>query len=150
MLKPAEILDNCKFFSKVQGPSRERLLEMSTLRRFSKGQLIFQEGDACAGMYVVGSGLVRIFKISRSGHKEHTLHLAHPGLTFAEVATIGAFPCPAYAEALEETLCLLLPQAPFSQMLASDPMLAKQLLMSLSIWVKQLVDLMESVALKDA
>ena len=70
-------------------------------------------------MYVVGQGLVRVFKTGAGG-KEHVLHMVGPGDSFAEVAAIGKFSLPASAEALKKTTCVLLPQERFRKALAED------------------------------
>jgi CRP/FNR family transcriptional regulator len=97
----------------------------------------------------VGSGLVRVFKLAPSG-KEHVLHLAGPGMTFAEVAVLGNFPCPAFAQALEKTTCLLLPVEPFMRALRDDHQFSLQILSSMGMWVKSLVSLLEDIVLRDA
>jgi len=122
---------------------------MAVRREYQKGERIFQEGDPAPGVFVVGSGLVRVFKLAPSG-KEHALHLAGPGMTFAEVAVLGNFPCPAFAEALEETTCLLLPVEPFMRALRDDHQFSLQILSSMGMWVKSLVSLLEDIVLRDA
>ena len=44
-------------------------------RKYAAGELIFGEGDTCAGLYVVQSGNVRIFK-SSAGGREQVLSLS--------------------------------------------------------------------------
>lgn len=145
----AEILAGCAFFSQVEGASRKRLVRMAVRREYRKGETIFREGDPAPGVFVVGRGLVRVFKLAPSG-KEHVLHLAGPGMTFAEVAVLGNFPCPAFAEALEETACLLLPVEPFMRALRDDHQFSLQILSSMGMWVKSLVSLLEDIVLRDA
>jgi CRP-like cAMP-binding protein len=144
-----EILAGCGFFSQVDGASRKRLVRMAVRREYKKGERIFQEGDPAPGVFVVGSGLVRVFKLAPSG-KEHVLHLAGPGMTFAEVAVLGNFPCPAFAQALEKTTCLLLPVEPFMRALRDDHQFSLQILSSMGMWVKSLVSLLEDIVLRDA
>jgi len=148
-LEIADTVAACAFFSQVDGPSRKRLVRMAVRRQYGKGETIFREGDAAPGVFVVGSGLVRVFKLAPSG-KEHILHLAGPGMTFAEVAVLGNFPCPAFAEALEETACVLLPVEPFMRALREDHQLSLQILSSMAMWVKSLVSLLEDIVLRDA
>jgi CRP/FNR family transcriptional regulator len=122
---------------------------MAIVRKYERSTMIFRQGDQCPGVFIVGSGLVRIFKMAPSG-KEHVLHLVGPGNTFAEVAAIGMFDCPAFAEALEDTRCVLLPIAAFSRALNNDHALCLQLMASMARWVKHLVGLVEDVVLRDA
>ena len=148
-LNVADILHECKLFSDVQPASFTRLAVIARICRFRKGQLIFRDRDECPGVYVIGSGLVRVFK-SAAGGKEHVLHMVGPGQTFAEVAAIGGFACPASAEAVEKTVCVLLPLDRFRQALESDHDLCLGMMTGMSLWVRHLVNLMEDVVLRDA
>jgi CRP/FNR family transcriptional regulator len=149
MTTPAEILSNCRFFAGVKGAHRDRLLAMAQLREFARGEMVFRQGDDCPGVFIVGTGLVRVFKTAPNG-KEHVLHLVGPGSTFAEVAAIGNFAVPAFAEALENSRCVLLPMVPFSRALQEDHALCLQLMTSMAGWVKHLVGLVEDIVLRDA
>jgi CRP/FNR family transcriptional regulator len=144
-----QILAACPFFASIDAAGRERLHAMAVLRRFAKGQTIFRQDDPCPGIFVIGSGQVRIYKVAASG-KEHVLHLAGPAQTFAEVAAIGGFPCPAFAEALEPTECVLLPTDAFRRALERDHALCLQIIGAMAYWVRQLVGLMEDLVLRDA
>ena len=97
----------------------------------------------------MGTGLVRIFKLSASG-KEHVLHMTPPGQIFLEVASILDMHCPAYAEALEDTVCVLLPHTLFRKALGEDHQLCLQLLGGMAIRVRQFVGLLEDIVLRDA
>jgi CRP-like cAMP-binding protein len=145
----AEILHHCRLFAKVQPDGFQRLATMARLVRFEKGRIIFREGDECPGVYVVGSGLVRVFKTAPNG-KEHVLHMVGPGLTFAEVAAIGGYPCPAAAESVTPTLCALLPLDRFKEALAADHPLCLGMMIGLTQWIHHLVGMLEDVALRDA
>lgn len=148
-LSVGQILRGSAFFGHLDPGPMSRVTGLAHLVRLQRGEQIFRQGDPCPGLYVVGSGLVRIYKIAPSG-KEHLLHLADPGKTFAEVAVIGRFECPASAEALEDSLCALLPRDSFLDAIDTDHLLCKQLLLSLSQWVRHLVGLMEDIVLRDA
>jgi len=148
-LNVADILHECKLFSDVPPSSFTRLATIARICRFRKGQSIFREGDACPGVYVIGSGSVRVFK-SAAGGKEHVLHIVGPGQTFAEVAAIGRFNCPASAEAVAQTVCALLPLDRFHQALETDHALCRGMMSGMALWVRHLINLMEDVVLRDA
>jgi len=144
-----DILTKCHLFAETDPEIRERLVEMALVRRYPRGRLIFRQDDPTPGIFVMASGMVRLYKVAPSG-KEHVLHLAGPGDTFAEVAVIGQFPCPAYAEALEASVCLLLPAQPFLQALRESHDMCLQVMGGMASWVRQLLGLMEGLVLRDA
>jgi len=148
-LNVADILQSCRLFADVEGKSFQRLATIARLVKFSKGQRIFLDGQPCPGVFVVGSGLVRVFKTAPSG-KEHVLHMVGPGGSFAEVAAIGGFNVPASAEAVTAATCVLLPLEPFRKAMQEDHPLCLGMMTGLAFWVKHLVGLMEDVVLRDA
>jgi len=148
-LEVQSIIDNCPLFSSVGPEGILRLTSMAQPRQYSRNRIIFHEGEKCAGVFIVVSGLVRIYKLASDG-KEYNLHLAKPSKTFAEVAAIGRIPYPANAQALEDTQCVLLPIEPFNHALETDHNLCRQLLGSMAVWTRQMVGKLEDVVMRDA
>jgi len=148
-LNVADILHDCKLFCEVPPAGFQRLATIAQMRTFRKGEVIFRQEEPCPGVYVVGSGLVRVFKTSPGG-KEHVLHMVGPGETFAEAAAIGGFRLPACAETVAESTCVLLPSDRLRQALESDHELCLGMMTGLTLWVRHLVSLMEDIVLRDA
>jgi len=142
-------LQRCRVFEHLSAESLALLAPHARRVDFDRRQPIFAQGDECPGLYAVLRGVVRVFKVSADG-KDHVLHFAEPGSTFAEVAAIAGFPLPAHAEALEDCQCLLLPAGPLRALLLQDHALCRELLVGLSRWVRQLVGHLEDIALRDA
>jgi CRP/FNR family transcriptional regulator len=147
--KIEEILSRCQLFAEVDEQRRAHIAEMSRVCQFAKQQMIFRQGQDCPGVYVVNTGMVRVFKTAPSG-KEHVLHMVAPGQTFAEVAAIGNFQCPAHAEAVVATECVLIPIDRFRHAMAQDHHLCLEMMTGLSFWVRRLISLMEDLVLRDA
>lgn len=144
-----EQLRACGLLRELDDRALGALAAMALPRHYDRGRLIFQQGDQPPGMFVVTAGRVRVYKLAPSG-KEHVLHLAGPGDSFAEVAVMGGYPCPASADAIEATDCLLLPLTPLRRALDADHDLCRQLLTSMARWVRHFVGLLEDIVLRDA
>jgi CRP/FNR family transcriptional regulator len=148
-LDPVSVLQETRLFSKVGTDSLKKLSQLAITRKYPKGRRIFGQGEPTPGVFIVARGFVRLYKIAPNG-KEHVLHLAGPGDTFAEAAVLGDFPCPAFAEAVEKSECILLPTQPFLAALREDPDLCLQLSAGMAMWVRHLVGLLEGIVLQDA
>ncbi len=145
----AQIISSCRIFRQLTPASVELLASGSRRVRFKKGTTILREGEDCPGVYCVGSGVVRVYQLNPEG-KDHVLHFAESGSTFAEVAVISQFPSPAFAEAVEDAVCVLIPAGFFSKQLESNHVLCLQLIQGMGFWVRQLVGLLEDLVLRDA
>lgn len=145
----ATIVADCALFQGISAGHRRRLVEIARKVSLPAGTLVFKQDDPCPGIFCVGTGTVRIYRIGAGG-KEHTLHLAGPHQTFAEVAVIGDFPCPAYAEVTEAAQCALLPTASIRAMLRDEHAFCLELLVGMSRWVRHLTSLLEDITLRDA
>lgn len=143
------VIRNCRLFTGLDDAQCDRLAAMSLRQTFKRGEAIFAQDDPCPGIYIVETGLVRLFKLNAAG-KEHVLHLVSDNATFAEVAAIGGFACPANAQALEDTSCVLIPAAPFMKAMRSDHDLCLQMMVGMAVWVRQLIGLIEDIVLRDA
>jgi CRP/FNR family transcriptional regulator len=148
-LSSLDIIRKCSLLRGLEPNWQHALADAGLVRRYKKGTRIFRQGDECPGLFVVGQGLVRVYKIGPTG-KEHVLHFAEPGRTFAEVAAIGNFTCPAHADTVEDTLCFVVPTDRFRQLVRTQPELCRQLLTGMALWVRQLVGLLEDLVLRDA
>lgn len=148
-MDPVQAVSRCRFFAHCSPHARSQVVAMARPGRIEAGGMLFRQDDPCPGLFVVAEGLVRVFKISPNG-KEHILHLAGPGQTFAEVAAIGGFPCPAFAAAVEATDYVLLPNDDFRALLDRDHGFCRELLTGMALWVRHFADLLEDVVLRDA
>lgn len=69
-------VDTEKYFSFLKSADREvkeQLLKYVSIKQFPEGQFICWEGDVCAQLAIVLSGIVRVYKVGESG-REVTLY----------------------------------------------------------------------------
>lgn len=133
------------------GLAEDQLRELATIvvdRPYRRGQVIFRQGEEGKGFYVVQSGRVKIYKLSPDG-KEQILHIFGPGEPFAEVPVFAGQCYPANAEALEDSRLWFFPRAGFVELIRRHPSLALNMLAVLSLRLRQLVNLVEDLSLKE-
>src|SRR5271157_6566226 len=93
------LLKRVPIFSSLSEQEFAFLMPRLVQRRFHAGEIIFNEGDACAGLYIVQSGNVRIFK-SSAGGREQVLAIDGPGSSIAELPVFDGGNYPASAQAI--------------------------------------------------
>ncbi len=126
----------------------DKIAEIARVKTSSKGQAIFFEGDAGIGFYMVGSGKVKIYKLSPAG-KEHILHIFGPGEPVGEVPVFHGMPFPASAEALSTTETLFFPRDLFVELVTGSPALALGMLAILSMRLRKFATQIENLSLKE-
>src|ERR1017187_8229170 len=92
-------------FSSLTDAELTFLVQRTVTRRYSSGEIVFSEGEACAGLYVVEQGNIRIFKISPAGC-EQVLSIDGPGSAVAEVPVFDGGNYPASAAAVGDVTLL--------------------------------------------
>jgi len=105
------------------------------LVRYSKGEIIFHEGDLGNEMYVIQSGRVRIFK--NIGGMEQTLAVLEKGDFFGEMAVLEGVPRTASAEVEEDCELIRINSANFVAMIRANPEIALRIMRKLSIRLRE-------------
>ncbi|MBI2844540.1 MAG: Crp/Fnr family transcriptional regulator [Armatimonadetes bacterium] len=144
-----QVLRSCGFLAAIGEEVLPQIARTAAIERYSRGDLIFPEGAQCRGMYIVGKGAVKIYKIGPDG-REHVIHVAEPGDCFGEAALFLGQGYPAYASAVKDSVLVLLRKAPLLELLEREPELCFKLLGSMSMWTHRLVTKLELLTLRDA
>lgn len=124
-------------FKRVSPADRERLIPVSTIREYNRGDVIFHEGDPSDAFYVVLTGRIKVFKHGPDGH-DIILEMFGPGGPLGAVATYESRPYPASAAPVEPSSCLLIPRDAFFELLERHPSLVRGLLSGLSLRLVEL------------
>lgn len=125
------VLENSKLFDGLSPTDLELLVSSAELRKYSTDQVIFEEGDAGDGMYVVQNGMVQISAPISQGERKRLARLG-VGDYFGEMAIIDNEPRSASATAEEDTLVYYLPRESVLKLLERSPLLAVRLVREFS------------------
>lgn len=108
----------------------EQLTKIANLMEkkfYSKGQIIFLEGQTAERLFIVYQGGVKVYKVAEDG-KEHILHMLGAGEIFAEVPVFAGESYPANCIALEDTIILVISRKTLLHLIHSDPQIALSML----------------------
>ena len=112
---------------------------------FSRGQLLFSEGDSCTGLFLVAAGKIRIFKLSTAG-REQVLAVEGPGSSFAELPVFDGGKYPASASALEDAEVLFISREDFQNFCREHPDVALKLIAIVGARLRRLVGIIEELS----
>jgi CRP/FNR family transcriptional regulator len=135
-------------FSALSVAELRQLMRQSAVRAYKRHEIVFMEGDPYAGLYLVLSGHVKVFKTNPEG-KEQIIHLVGPREAFADVPLFTGGPYPATAQALEDTRLLFIPRQAFLDLLHGNAEICLRMLGAFAKRLRQLVNLVESLSLKE-
>jgi CRP/FNR family transcriptional regulator len=141
------LLRRVSYFASLPDALLSELAAVAVERRYGRGQLIFLEGEPCAGLHVVAEGRVRIYKVSPQG-REHVLEQLEPGGTFNDVAVLDGGPNPASAMAATDVLLCIISRADIRRLAHAHPELAWALIESIARRARRLVAMVEDLALR--
>jgi CRP/FNR family cyclic AMP-dependent transcriptional regulator len=114
-------------------------------RKYASGQVVFNEGDACSGLYVVAAGHIRIFKTSASG-REQVLSIDGPGSSVAELPVFDGGNYPASVAAVDDVLLLFVSKQDFRELCLTHPQVALKVLRVVGARLRRLVGIIEELS----
>jgi CRP/FNR family transcriptional regulator len=136
-------------------PAAQRAFDaVATMRRYESGQIVIQEGEPGAPVFVVRRGTVRVYRTSMDG-REQTLIRLGPGAAFNMPSAFlphsagekRAPLAPASAVALAPVELAVVSQADFCQTVIHTPELARVVLRDLAAKMNHLADLTRDLGL---
>lgn len=139
------LLHRVAIFSSLSEQEFSFLAPRLVPRSFRAGELIFDEGDACAGLYVVQTGNVRIFK-SSAGGREQVLAIDGPGSSIAELPVFDGGSYPASAQAVDDCVLLFFRRQDFHALCLQYPQVALKVLKIVGARLRKLVGIIEELS----
>ena len=132
-------------FSGLTEAELHRLVECVTPRHYSPGELIFCEGEPCAGLYVVERGHIRVFKTSAGG-REQVLTIDGPGSSVAEIPVFDGGVYPASGAAVDNATLLFIGKQDFQSLCLAYPQVALKVLRVVGARLRRLVGIIEELS----
>jgi len=121
------------------------LVERAVPRTYEKGELIFMEGDPCAGLFIIESGHVRIFKSSPSG-REQVLTVEGPGSSVAELPVFDGGNYPASTAAVDNARIYFISKQDFHSLCIVHPQVPLKVLKVVGGRLRKLVGIIEELS----
>lgn len=140
-----DTLAKVAIFSDLTDSELQFLAERAVPRQFAPGEVVFSEGDACAGLYVVSRGNIRIFKTS-SGGREQVLSIDGPGNSVAEVPVFDGGSYPASGAAVDNATLLFVGKRDFQALCLAHPEVALKVLRVVGARLRKLVGIIEELS----
>lgn len=132
-------------FKKLSPEDRRTVAQAAALRRFGRGQMIFEQDTPSDFFYTIASGRVKIFRMLPNG-KDMILEVFGQGDPVGAVAVYNDRPFPASAMALEDTVLVSIPRAVFFRLLEQHPSLVRGLLLGLTVRLVELTNRLAQVS----
>ena len=107
--------------------------------------MLFSEGEACKGLYIVVSGRVRIFKTALNG-REHVLTVEGPGASVAELPVFDGGKYPASGSAMEKTEVLFISRSDLRAICLEKPEVSLKMLQVVGTRLRRLVGIIEELS----
>lgn len=135
------------YFAFVTEDQLEGLAGNAIRRSFAPGEMIFWEGEACSGLWIVEDGRLKAFKLSPDG-QEYILRFFGPGDTFNDLAALDNSPNVANTMAVTAVQAWVIPAGVFTAALEADHELSLAVLKGLVGRTRELVGRVEDLALR--
>jgi CRP-like cAMP-binding protein len=141
----ADVLRRVPLFADLSDTEIKFLAERAVPRRYAPGEVIFAEGDACPGLFVIESGNVRLFKSSPGG-REQVLTIEKPGNSVAELPVFDGGNYPASAAAVDDAQLLFVSKQDFHSLCLVHPKVALKVLRVVGNRLRRLVGIIEELS----
>ena len=111
---------------------------------FPAGTVLFQEGQPCAGMYIIRKGRVRLYR--NAGGEELTIDRLHNGGFFGEMACLLGQPRSVNAVVEEDSQILLVPTDVLDDLFRHKAGLGLKILGNLASRLRKAYEIIDSLA----
>jgi CRP/FNR family transcriptional regulator len=140
-----DIFKRVAMFETLDEEVVRRIFHQSVVQTYSKGEILFKEGESSVNVFIVLVGRVKLVK-HLHGRDETILNIIHPGQAVDELAVVEKSSSPTSGVALEESKVAKIHQCVFLKCIHEYPELAFQIIRSLGERLRQFTDNIASMA----
>ena len=144
-----DFLRNLPLFRELDLHELEAIGAATSEQRVTAGAVLFRRGDPCVGVHVIVVGRVKLALLAPAG-AEKVVEILGPGQSFGEPVMFIGMPHMLHAEALADSLLLLIHKTAILEAIGRNPEFAQRMLNELSLRLYHLVADIESYTLKSA
>ncbi len=123
-------LSRAVLFNGLDPEDLTRLAGIARELSLQNGGTLFDQGDESDGLYVIVSGIIRIY-LTADDSREATINLLEDGEIIGEMALLDGLPRSAGAAALTDVKLIFIPRDPFMELLDTSRKLARQIILTL-------------------
>jgi CRP/FNR family transcriptional regulator len=121
------ILRSNSYFDDLPEEVLKHIAQHTQLREYDRGDVLFWEADTGAGMHIIESGSVKLYRISPQG-RQYILSVMSEGATCNEVPAFDGGVNPVNVEALETSRVWVIEQATLRNLVKTHPEFALKVL----------------------
>lgn len=140
-------LSSIPYFAALSPDEQSRVMTLTRRRRFAAGEVLFREGEPCAGLFIVVSGMIKLYRTSADG-KEQVLRHMPAGESLNEVPVFDGGPNPVSATAIEPAEVLVLSRERVLELLREYPALAAGVVQLFASRLRHLVAVVEDLSFR--
>ena len=144
-----DFLRNLPLLRELDLRELEAIGAATTEQRAAAGTVLFHRGDPCDGFHVIVVGRVKLALLAPAG-AEKVVEILGPGQSFGEPVMFIGRPHMLHAEAIADSLLLLIHKTAILQAIERNPGLARRMLDEMSQRLYRLVADIEAYTLKSA
>lgn len=141
-------LQRVSFLRKLPTRELSRVLRLAKVKHYKKGEVIFRQEESGNHLFVVLTGLVKIFVASTSKRKK-TMAVLKGGDFFGEMALLDGRVRSASAMVLKASSVLIIHKNDFKRLLIDDPKLTLQVLRTMCDRLRKANDQIQALLFKN-
>ena len=143
-----KLLSQFSLFRELNNAELDKIVDISITREWKKGGHIFLQDDPLENVYFIHSGKIKIYKSDING-REQIVAIAKKGDMCPHVGFFRKGGYPAFSEALEDSVLIVVPINHFEKLLIDNPELCIKVFKVLGEKIVDLQDRLEEQILNN-